>query len=610
MDQRGQRLTVQISPVQFLQDTLYVLGQDNQVLSSGWVEAEPLEAVRVDLQVPTGNRLSKIALKNEVLDLLEDKKLSRPVRLAEGFDQAGAYGLFLQGRDLARLRQYQSAEIKIRSSLEKDSLFLPALVEMAKLKMFRMQYDSAFLFAQKALSIDTYDGAANFHYAKAAQKLSLTYDALDGFEVATLTPEYRSAAYTALAEIHVRQKELAKAKSYAAKSLLNNAENLQSLQLLYLIARVEGNGEVMRQYGRQIEDLDPLNHFLIFEKYLSSPTDQHKSDFTEAIRNELPVETYLELAIMYANWGRTEESRKLLLLAPQNLEVLFWQAWLHRENPSSRQLFLEQAAQAHPDFVFPFREESAEVLNWVSTTAPTWKADYLLALIHDFRGNEEEAKSRLSRHQEVDFAPFFILRARLQQDDPPAQLAEVEQALVLDPSQWRYAILRSRLLMEVDRHQEAIRVLGEQFDRNKNNYMVGLELVRLLVGNDRYAEADSVLDDLHVLPFEGATDARRLYRQTKLMLAQEALEEKELAIALDYVDEAEEWPERLGVGKPFPADIDSDLENWMKHMIYRQSGKEREAMHVLKEVKNKEITADNYREMLRSISAGVDQRIF
>lgn len=164
--------------------------------------------------------------------------------------------------------------------------------------------------------------------------------------------------------------------------------------------------------------------------------------------------------------------------------------------------------------------------------------------------------------------------------------------------------------MEVDRHQEAIRVLGEQFDHNKNNYMVGLELVRLLVGNDRYAEADSVLDDLHVLPFEGATDARRLYRQTKLMLAQEALEEKELAIALDYVDEAEEWPERLGVGKPFPADIDSDLENWMKHMIYRQSGKEREAMHVLKEVKNKEITADNYREMLRSISAGVDQRIF
>ena len=94
------------------------------------------------------------------------------------------------------------------------------------------------------------------------------------------------------------------------------------------------------------------------------------------------------------------------------------------------------------------------------------------------------------------------------------------------------------------------------------------------------------------------------------MLAHAALDKKDYPSALSYVAEAEEWPERLGVGKPFPADINIDLENWMKYLIHSQSGNQLEADHVLKQVMNKKINLENYLQMIRSISANTDQRIF
>src|SRR5690606_27149062 len=136
----------------------------------------------------------------------------------------------------------------------------------------------------------------------------------------------------------------------------------------------------MKYFSSQIYRLNPVDHFLRFESYLQSPTEQNLLDFTEAIRNEMPVETYLELAMMYFHWGRSDESKKILQLAPQNMEVLYWLAWLNREDSNASQIYLDRAAQAYPEFVFPFREESTEVFNWASSKNFTWRADYLLAL--------------------------------------------------------------------------------------------------------------------------------------------------------------------------------------------------------------------------------------
>ncbi|MEJ7682344.1 MAG: hypothetical protein WKG06_31740 [Segetibacter sp.] len=63
---------------------------------------------------------------------------------------------------------------------------------------------------------------------------------------------------------------------------------------------------------------DPLNHFVRFERFLWKPTEENKKAFTGLIRNEMPQETYLELAIWYYNIGRKNDAAKVLQLAPTN----------------------------------------------------------------------------------------------------------------------------------------------------------------------------------------------------------------------------------------------------------------------------------------------------
>ena len=612
VERSGKSLTIQISPVQVLEDSLYVYNQDGGVIAGEWIKADPLESVKLELAISESETVSSISIKGERLDFGEDKTLSRPTETEDGFEMDGSYGLYLQGRDLAGFRQYQEAEEKIDASLQHDPFYLPALVEKAKLKLFRIQYDSAFYFSKKALAIDTYDAAANYYYGKAASYLSRKYDALDGFEVATLTPQFRNASYTALADEYMKEKDWAQAREYARLSLSTNTENIHALQILYLIARLEEDQALLEEVKGKIDKLNPLNHFLRFEDYLQEPSKENEVRFAELIRNEMPVETYLELAIWYANLKRFAESRKVLELAPENTETLFWLAWLTRENTAVSKGYLAKASASNPGFVFPFREETAAILEWAADRRDSWQADYLLALIHEYRGNSAEALKRLKDHGNEDgFAPFYVLRARLWNSDSLSlKLGDMNTALDASPKEWRYRLIKSSLLVELGRNEAALQTLEDAYKANRENYIVGLDLVRLLIRNNDYAGADKVLSRLRILPFEGATEARRFYRETKLMLAHAAMERKRFKEALARIEEAKEWPNRLGVGKPYPTSINEDLENWMTGYIYLESGEKGRSQEYFEQVKNKEINEETYLDMITAISSRADRRLF
>lgn len=615
IENSGDQMTIRMSPVQVISDSLKVYNREGINIATTFIEAEPLEAIESKIKIPQGESAAKIRLKGHTLDLADDavKHLSRPLEIADDFQENSAYGLYLQGRDLARFRDYERAETKIKASLDQDPLFLPTLVEMAKLKLFRMQYDSAFYYSRKALSIDTYNGEANYFYGVAASKLSLDYDALDGFEVAALTPHYRNAAYTALSHEYMKRDDLVKSKEYALLSLRSNPENIDALQVLFILARINQEEKHLEEIQHKIEKLNPLNHFLRFEKYFQSPSEENKNRFIGLIKNEMPVETFLELAIWYAHLGRFEESKRVLEMAPQNSETLYWLAWLNRgdDTPLSKET-LQKAAETTPAFVFPFREETARVLEWASDKEQTWQADYLLALIHDYRGNRKRALAKLETHQkDIDFAPFYMLRARLfDQNSLNSKLKDIDKATKINPEEWRYKLIQSGILVQLQREKEALQVLGGYYKANKGNYIVGLELVKLLIRNNQYEEAEKILSTLHVLPFEGATDARRFYRETKLMIAHSAFEKGEYKEALRKIEEAGEWPNRLGVGKPYPELIDENLENWMRSQIYNKMGEKDLSQTFLDKVKNQKINEETYTEMIKAISSKADKRIF
>ena len=66
-------------------------------------------------------------------------------------------------------------------------------------------------------------------------------DAKDGFDIAALTPAYRSAAYTQLAGISFKENNLDKALHYTQKAVAYNSFNMAALQLEALILRHQNN---------------------------------------------------------------------------------------------------------------------------------------------------------------------------------------------------------------------------------------------------------------------------------------------------------------------------------------------------------------------------------
>jgi hypothetical protein len=114
-----------------------------------------------------------------------------------------------------------------------------------------------------------------------------------------------------------------------------------------------------------------------------------------------------------------------------------------------------------------------------------------------------------------------------------------------------------------------------------DNYILGMLHARTLLLNARVAEAAAVLDRLNVLPFEGSTDGRALYREAQLLLGAEAFRTGNLDGAARRVAAAREWPEHLGAGKPYPEDVDERVEDWMAAMCLERAGKGAEARVLL-----------------------------
>ena len=96
-------------------------------------------------------------------------------------------------------------------------------------------------------------------------------------------------------------------------------------------------------------------------------------------------------------------------------------------------------------------------------------------------------------------------------------------------------------------------------------------LARTLLFNKDYKGAASVLENTTILPYEGATDGRQMYREAWLMQAVDQIQSKRYKNALASIEKAKLWPERLGAGKPYDEDLDLRLEHYLEAVALERS---------------------------------------
>ena len=273
-----------------------------------------------------------------------------------------------------------------------------------------------------------------------------------------------------------------------------------------MIERKRGNKDLALSILNEQLTIDPLNHFARFEKYLNTGLESDKNDFVHFIRQELPQETYIEMAIRYYEWNMEEEALRMLGLAPVHPMVQLWQAWLldrsGDKSLSADKLILAMAAS--PELVFPFRPEMTELFSWANSQKPDWKWRYYEALIL-WQNNQTEAAQRLFKScgTEPEFVPFYLAKAELFSDDILVAGAALEKAYNLNPSFWRTGIKLTQYYVKAKQPDKALSTAGKNFRAHPSSFIVGLQYAQMLKVNKKYAESLKILNGLEMLPAEG-----------------------------------------------------------------------------------------------------------
>jgi Tfp pilus assembly protein PilF len=572
-------LKIYFSPLQMINDKIE-LTNNGKTIYSKKVSLKPMQTF-VDSVSFSGdeNNLQFSLGENKLVwsSSPKDGDLNRPTELPKDFDHNSVYGLYLQGKNLISFRDYLNAEGKLNECLKKDPYYAPALVDKAFLELRRFKHKDALETATKALSIDTYDAGANYYYALASLHFGNNDDAKDGFDIASQSPEYRSASLVELSKMYLRENDFMKTKEYAEKSLVTNQKNIDAQKILIAVSRLQNETGRTEKLINDLKGIDPLNHFANFEKYLLDRSQTSKYQFVSSIENEMPTQTFLELAIWYNQIGRKDEAVQVLSLAPTAVEIRYWKSFLKSERVDLN--------NQQPGIDFPFRDETAEVLTALIKSNDHWLLKYHLGLIEWNRNNITEAKELFSQcgTSSTD-ASFYAAKAALVKDNADTAETNLKQAIALDQNEWRYNKLLTEHFINQNQFEKALNTVEPFFKSHPGSYIMGMLYAKTLLLNQQFAKCDALLSSLKILPFEGATIGRQLFQETKLMQAVTEIKLKHYKAALRFINDAKSWPANLGVGKPYQEDIDERLENWLSYLCYSNLGNQTRANQSIQQI--------------------------
>jgi tetratricopeptide (TPR) repeat protein len=502
-----------------------------------------------------------------------ERVLRRPLAPEQAFDWTSPYGLSVAASEQSRQRDYDGALASYRLSLAKDPSFVPSLSGASELLYRRMDYDSSFVYARRALAIDAYDPRANYMYGLSARNLGRPYDAKDGFGVAAMSREYRSAAEIAMAELAFEAGDWKEAAELGGRVLAEDGSNAGGARLMAALFRRTGDTASALRVLDGMTENDPLSHFARFERYLLSRPTGNERAFTDGVRNELPQETFMEIAAFYGRLGAWDDAGEALRLSPPHPMVDLWRAFAASRlgNKAESESLLARALSASPYLVFPHRREEMEVLLWAERERPHWKTEYYLGLLCMSLGRRAEASRWLQTCGDTpDFAPFYMARASFSKGDTARALADFRRALDVGPEEWRTHNALISCLNERGRYAEALPLCAAAAAKFPGSYILQFLLARTLLFNGKYAAGLSILDTLHILPFEGARYGRDAYRLACIMSALSGMRERGAVVVDSLIERARRWPERLGAGEPY--NPDTRVEDFIEAGLRQKSG--------------------------------------
>ena len=396
-------------------------------------------------------------------------------------------------------------------------------------------------------------------------------EAYDAFYRATWDYTFHSPAYYQLAEISCLKGNFNQALEQINRCLSTDTLNTKALNTKAVILRKLGKPDEAKRTVSKVLDIDPLDFWAMNELYLLESVASSKnnaveilSDFETKIRGE--IQSYLELAVDYANLGCWPEAAGLLLRAvttdKKSLRtyplVYYYLGYLYQKQGDTANVakYYALAAKMPPDYCFPFRAESIDVLNSAIQHNPSdARAYYYLGnLLYDIQ--PENAVRAWEKSSEID-ASFATVHRNLgwayqktEQDNKKA-IASYEKAIACNSKDPRlYAELDVLYEAAGASPQTRLALLQKNHETVVQRDDSFLREIMLLVQVEQYDKAVEFLKNRHFHSSEGSDEVHDVYFDACLLRGIKNSRNKKYRQALEDFIAAGQYPENLEVGKP------------------------------------------------------------
>ena len=518
---------------------------------------------------PMGVFSQELPLKDsgEIVVKLGDKKLfytsngestliKRPFIDDEAIKISMSEQLYHEGWEALKFRDYELASKKLNELVDFDPSHQDGLLKLAGLEYRKTDYHKALEYVSRVLKLDTYNTEANYLAGIIYRALNDSINALESFGWAARSMKYRSVSYAQMAEIYFSLQNLERANLYANKALDYNTYNLNARKIKLLLQRKYNKSNAFNEEYNALIKIDPLNLFALIESQLLS--GDTPLIMPKEINNEFPDESILELAIYYKDIGLVSEAMEILKLSKtSNAKIHLWAAYLTQNmaaGPSNE--YLAKAIADPVDFVFPYRQETIDVLQWAISQNANWKFKYYLAQNYISVGQKTLGLQLLKEcGNEPDSDIFYRFRAKMfKNEDYAANEKDYLKALQLNNTDWKLREEVIQFYLDNDKIEAAYKLAKKSYSKYPKNANIGLIYAKSALLNNQYGKTIEVLNDILILPFEHASESKKIYTDAHILMALDNMQSKNYKRAISFLESSKEWPENLGVGKPFHAD--------------------------------------------------------
>jgi len=558
VDRKESDISIGINALEYLNDSLVIYQGGKRIFKEN-LTLKPMEIYSVHLESTSEEKLDVIVGDHNLYYTSHEDsmEIKRPFQIDPDRTLSDIESLYNEGLDGIFFREYALAEEKLNQLFQMDPTHIEALLLLSELHYRKGEYEKALEKTNLVLQQNTYLSRANYLAGISYRALEDPVNALESMGWAARSMEFRSAAYCQMAEINIRLGKYNLAKEYAKKALDFNSYNIIAWQALAIAERKSNRLLSAKNVILKILEIDPLNHFARFEKSVLEDLSYEIPEFLSGITNEFPEETCLEIAIYYYGLNLIDEAIQILSLGPDVVKNNLWLAYFYRTRlpEKSRELLLKAIASS-PEFVFPYRLECLELLNWAQDQVDSWKLKYYMALNYAAIGRNQEAKDLLlACGNQPDNWVFYMTRADLSQDiHEDQQLQDLTKAFELAPESWRSWNRLISFYEDKKKFELALDLSKKAYRTFPDNYTLGFQYAKALFDVGRYENCIDILNNIHILPFEGSFESRMVYENAHLHLAFDLIKDKKYQKAIKILNNAIEWPENIGVGKPYNPD--------------------------------------------------------